>query len=274
MVEKGFSCSNLTGYPEPPSTCAFGSSGYEPKKSKTYLPYPDHNFNIGYEDGEFLTGTVGFETINVGGLVVPKQEFGVVNAAAWEGDGINSGLIGLCFPNITSVYTGTDPDADSNANNEPYNPFFFNAVKDKLVSKSCEYMSTELPRPSESVHMYVEHVSIDFSVALNRGTFAAQESSTYDPNLGYLAFGGLAPVPTTSPSVTVPLQGLATESSGTGYFFYIVRVFRPLLAVVYFVSPLRLLRLGSRPPSTSTHSLVQTSWSLLATQQSSTRALP
>lgn len=134
----------MTGSPEPGSECAFGTSGYDPKKSTTYKLYPDRNFNITYGDGEYLTGTVGFETISVGGLTVPKQEFGVVNAAAWEGDGVDTGLIGLCFPNLTSVYVGNDPHDDSAANNEVYNPFFFTAVKDKLVSKPCEYYASSL----------------------------------------------------------------------------------------------------------------------------------
>lgn len=137
VIEKGFKCSNLTGFPESPTECGFGTSGYSPKKSKTYTSFPDRNFNIEYGDGEYLTGTVGFETVSVGGLTVPKQEFGLVNKAAWVGDGVNSGLLGLCFPNLTSVYTGTNASDDTSANNEPYKPFFFSAVKDKLVSKPC-----------------------------------------------------------------------------------------------------------------------------------------
>lgn len=136
-VEKGFTCTDLDGNAEPESECAFGPT-YDPKKSKTYTDYPDHNFNITYGDGEFLGGSVAFETVNVAGLSVPKQEIGVVNAAAWEGDGISSGLLGLCFPNLTSVYKGDDGSDDGEANNEPYNPFFFSAVKDKLVTQPCK----------------------------------------------------------------------------------------------------------------------------------------
>ncbi|KAF8322526.1 acid protease [Clavulina sp. PMI_390] len=200
VAETGFKCYNLTGYPEPQSECAFGTSGYNPKQSKTYTAYPNRNFNITYGDGEFLTGAVGFETITVAGLSVPKQEFGLVTDAAWEGDGVDTGLLGLAFPNLTSVYVGTDPTKDSAANNEPYYPFFWNAVKDKLVSKPY------------------------FSVALNRGSFAAQESSTYDPNLGYLAFGGVAPVATTAPTVVAPMQGLLSQHYGFQYWYYIVDI--------------------------------------------------
>lgn len=76
---------------------------------------------------------MGFESISVGGVKVRKQEFGLVNEAGWPGDNVTGGVFGLGFPDITSVYT----DRVSNTTQEPYNPFFFNAVKDKLVSNPC-----------------------------------------------------------------------------------------------------------------------------------------
>ena len=71
---------------------------------------------------------------------------------------------------------------------------------------------------------YVPAVYIDFSVALNRGSFAAQENSTVDPGLGYLSFGGIAPVKTTKTSVTSPVVGLQASSGAVGYFFYVVEI--------------------------------------------------
>jgi hypothetical protein len=89
VAEKGFQCYTLTDKPRKERYCDFGSSGYNASSSSTYWPYPGYNFNITYADNEFLTGSVGFETITVGGLTVKNQEFGLVNAAAWEGDGVN-----------------------------------------------------------------------------------------------------------------------------------------------------------------------------------------
>ena len=87
------------------------------------------------------------ETVTVAGLKVPHQEFGVVDAAAWNGDLYTSGLLGLCFPNLTSVFTGTDPDKDSlKTNLENYNPFFFTAVKEKKVKNPCQSNSHRLFR--------------------------------------------------------------------------------------------------------------------------------
>ena len=66
-----------------------------------------------------------------------------------------------------------------------------------------------------------------FSVALNRGPSATSQNSTYDPNLGYLAFGGIAPVNTTGSAVTVPVQRTNISPAGNqtaGYYFYTVDI--------------------------------------------------
>lgn len=65
----------------------------------------------------------------------------------------------------------------------------------------------------------------DFSITLNRES-PSQHNSTYDPNLGYLAFGGIVPVPTTFPTVTVPVQVLKSSyaKGSKAYTFYAVDV--------------------------------------------------
>jgi hypothetical protein len=56
-------------------------------------------------------------------------------------------------------------------------------------------------------------------VALNRGSFKKEEGSSYDPKLGYLAFGGIAPVKTTNTAVTVPVQRLTDSSDSSRHYF-------------------------------------------------------
>lgn len=82
----------IFSYPEPQSVCAFGPA-FVQSESKTFVADPNKNFNISYGDGEFLTGTVGFDTVTVGGLTATKQEIGIVTNAAWEGDTVNSGSL-------------------------------------------------------------------------------------------------------------------------------------------------------------------------------------
>ncbi|KAJ7027024.1 acid protease [Mycena alexandri] len=199
LAQKGFSCFNLTGAPEPISTCAFGSEGFDTKLSKSFQWYPNTEFALEYGDGESLTGTAAFETVTVGGLTVKHQEIGVVSNASWVGDGINTGLLGLAYPWLTSVTNS------KGGNKLQYNPFFFNAVKQKQVSPY-------------------------FSLALNRGTASGMRSPGTDPHLGYLAFGGIAQVPVTADRVTVPIQGYSittrapTSSRHPTYFYYTVDV--------------------------------------------------
>lgn len=72
--------------------------------------------------------------------------------------------------------------------------------------------------------------SLVFSVALDRGSFAAENSSDLDQNLGFIAFGGIAPVDVTDSAVTVPVQGynaasfLPENGSSVTYFYYTVDV--------------------------------------------------
>jgi hypothetical protein len=61
-----------------------------------------------------------------------------------------------------------------------------------------------------------------FSLALNRGALVV--NATEDPNLGFIAFGGMPPVDLDKTAVTVPVQGYSAStgepSSTDAVFFY------------------------------------------------------
>ncbi|KAJ7777209.1 aspartic peptidase domain-containing protein [Mycena metata] len=204
LIKKGFNCFNLSSFPEPQATCGFGSDGFDTKASTTFQEFPNVSFNISYGDGEFLSGPVGFDTVSVGGLTVTKQEVGTPDFAAWNGDGVNSGLLGLAYSTITSVYNTTDPTKASSANHIPYDPFFVTAFKQGVVTNPY------------------------FSIALDRGALFVNTST--DPNLGYLAFGGMPPVALDKTAVTVPIQkysaktGDPSSAAGAEYIYYTIDV--------------------------------------------------
>lgn len=53
------------------------------------------------------------------------------------------------------------------------------------------------------------------------------ENATYDPNLGYLAFGGIAPVKTTGSAVTIPVQQTTSPVASDidiGFFYYSIDI--------------------------------------------------
>jgi hypothetical protein len=85
-----------------------------------------------------VTGPMGFDTVTVAGLTVQHQEFSRVTRAAYLGEGVSMGIIGLAHPDLTYVYNTSDPAKDSPATFSPYDPFFFSAVKQKQVAP-CEF---------------------------------------------------------------------------------------------------------------------------------------
>lgn len=131
MAETGFQClGDLSRAPEPEAYCEFGPTY---NISSTFTQIPDENFNITYGDGEFLTGLVGYEKVTLAGITVEKQEVGIVNSAAWNGDGTSSGLIGLAYPGLTSIHSGNQSTADNRTNQVQYNPIFTNMYEDGQV---------------------------------------------------------------------------------------------------------------------------------------------
>lgn len=179
------------------------------------------NLNISYADNEFLTGVVGYEAVTVGGMTVASQLIGLVTDAAWAGDGVNTGLLGLAYPALTAVYNGTDPNDDVPGDTVPYNPFFFTAVSENVVSNPCAFSVGSLRHLYYRVLVLSQVIFLlDFSIALNRGSFIQN-----DQNLGYLAFGGIAPVDTATPTITVPVQGYTVSTvSNKKFKFYTVDI--------------------------------------------------
>ena len=191
LAETGFQClDQYSDAAEPEYYCMFGSTY---NTSDTFRAISNENFNITYGDGEFLTGIFGLEKVTLGGITVDSQQIAVVNSAAWNGDGISSGLLGLAFPSLTSAYAGTNPNVDGNSNQIEYNPIFTN--------------------------MYEEgNVPPLFSLAIERGNFG-----------GYLALGGLPPVIFNSVFASSPIQILTMQNVvGSGmngeYSFYTITI--------------------------------------------------
>ncbi|KAJ7457963.1 acid protease [Mycena galericulata] len=183
VVKEGFSCFDLNGTAVPASTCDFGPSQFSPADSPTFQTFPNVTFFVEYGSGEHLRGPAGFDTVTIGGLSVSHQEIGVPDLNAFLGDGVSEGVLGLAFPRLTSMY-------NSSGYQVPYDGFFLTAVAQKK-SKTL----------------------VHFSISLDRPTFAQGENDPFDPNLGLLAFGGIAPVPTLRTATTVPFQGYQLSNS-------------------------------------------------------------
>ena len=192
LATSDFTCINLyTGAEQNQAACEFGPT-YNSSRSSTYSVLANQNFDISYADGEMLTGSMGFESFTMGGITVPHQEFGVVDYAAWSGDGSSSGLVGFASRTLTSAYSGTDPnDNDPSEQALYYNPLFVNMYTNRGVPPV-------------------------FTLAINRD---------YDDG-GVLALGGIPNVPYSPGFASTPIipYGMNTTSGAYVYEFYTVEV--------------------------------------------------
>ena len=207
LVESGFTCVNITDNSTlTEADCYFGSSGYTP--DSTFVQIPDENFNITYGDGEYLNGIVGYDQVTFSGITVPKQEVALANLAAWEGDGVTSGLVGLAFPAITSAFAGTNASAD-------------NFTVDGTAPGDHEIYS-----PLINTIFFVDNLTLpQFSLALSRD----ESNTSYG---GVIAIGGY-PNPST-PTInatgnfaSTPIEFLAIEEipgQAPAYTFYTITV--------------------------------------------------
>ena len=126
LVSSGFTCVNqTTNATLTEADCLFGPY-YNIDTSFTQIP--NENFNLSYADGEYLNGIVGYDSVTLAGITVPKQEVGVVTLAAWDGDGVSSGLVGLAFQTLTSAYPGTNVSADNQTTNRIKYPSIIDTI--------------------------------------------------------------------------------------------------------------------------------------------------
>ncbi|KAI7146712.1 acid protease [Hortaea werneckii] len=189
VVHKEFTCLDyFTGLVQDDYLCYFGQP-LDPDLSDTFKLLPNQNFNISYADGEYLNGDMATETFTMGGIAVPHQTFGLVDYAAWFGDGYSSGLIGFAYRTLTSAFAGNDPKQDIPGRTLMYNPLF--------------------------VNMYLnEGVPPVFSIAMDRDWDAG----------GVMALGGIPDIPHSPVFVSTPIipVGVNLSSGAAVYEFYTI----------------------------------------------------
>ena len=95
LITNPYTCVDVSTHSITPNEdCYFGptykSDKFHPRRIANY------NFNITYGSGEKLGGGVGIGSVSLAGMNV-NQEMGFVTYAAWQGDGVTSGLMGLAY---------------------------------------------------------------------------------------------------------------------------------------------------------------------------------
>lgn len=177
----------------PTSDCKFGPSY---TLSPTANLISTENFNISYADGEFLNGDMLYENMTFAGISISQQHMGLVNYAAWNGDSISSGLVGLAYPTLTNAYNGTNPNKDVPGTFIPYNPLFTTLYTRNLTSPI-------------------------FSLALQRAPQTASLASG-----GLLALGGIPSIHAgiSFSSTPIAITGIDSSTGQNEYNYYTISI--------------------------------------------------
>ena len=185
VVQTGFSCIDSSdNLEQPQSACGYAAT-YDPPAD--FRAIDNQTFGVKYGTG-IAMGTVGYEDLTMGGITVTNQTVGIVNSTDDDvGDGLQSGLLGLAYPSLTSAHPGVNYPNDSLITNRViYDPFFHSMYKRGLVEPW-------------------------FSMALDR----LPVNTSSGPG-GYLGLGELPPVAHENDWATVPVE--ITESIPREYY--------------------------------------------------------
>ncbi|KAJ5653622.1 hypothetical protein N7490_000625 [Penicillium lividum] len=177
VMQTGYKCVNTTDdLVIPEKDCLYANKTYH--KSKTYHHVPNEMFGVEYGAG-LASGLMAWDEVSMGGIGVSAQKIGIANVSNPMGDGVNSGLLGLAYPSLTSAHPANYTSNSSYAywrDRLVYNPLLFTMHEQGLIDS---YFSLSLAHTPQN------------------------ESSAFG---GYLTLGGLPPVNHSSQFSTVPVE--------------------------------------------------------------------
>jgi hypothetical protein len=103
-----------------------GHTIFDPTKSSTFQTLNGATFNITYGDGSFSEGTVGLDTVDIGGATVVKQAIGLPTtvAASFISDTSSNGLVGLAFSTLNTIQPQQQKTFFANVVNDLAQPVF------------------------------------------------------------------------------------------------------------------------------------------------------
>ncbi|KAI5462149.1 aspartic peptidase domain-containing protein [Mariannaea sp. PMI_226] len=147
VAKTGYQCISSVNNTELPQHDCGWSPTFDVPKDFEYVQ--NQTFGVQYGTGISL-GKVGFANVTVGGITVPHQKVGIVESSNDKADGLNSGILGLGYPALTSAHYGTNNANDTVSlitNRAIYDPVFFNMHKNNLVDS---WYSVALDRPKKN----------------------------------------------------------------------------------------------------------------------------
>jgi hypothetical protein len=132
VLGNGYECINPSdNFAVPQSACGYANSTYT--ISPTFSKIANETLGVFYGAG-IVAGQVGYETVTLAGVTIPKQEVGVASSLTLPGDGFSSGLLGLAYPALASAHPGVAVDNFTFLyNRSTYNPVVFNMAAAGLI---------------------------------------------------------------------------------------------------------------------------------------------
>jgi hypothetical protein len=101
--------------------------------SDTYEEISHQILGIEYGAG-VASGAMAFEGVTVAGVSVPRQRIAVADKSTPMGDGVNSGLLGLGYPSLTSAHPSNITDNTTYwFHRLPYKPMLFEIYEQGLI---------------------------------------------------------------------------------------------------------------------------------------------
>lgn len=176
VIVQDFICLNKdTLEPEDQSICTYGFPRWH--QSPTFRTIPNEVFAVQYGAGNVI-GTMGYDTVSMGGIQMQNQTIGIGNMSFNHGDGLSAGIFGLGFPWDTSAHPANFNYTNTSFLEEKilYKPFLLNAVDLGLIADPY------------------------FSIAIDRVPWNRSVSKTG----GYLGLGAIPAVPHSSNFVATP----------------------------------------------------------------------
>ncbi|KAH8811054.1 aspartic peptidase domain-containing protein [Xylogone sp. PMI_703] len=108
-----------------PSQPGCGYPGPRIAPNASFQQNPGTHANISYGSGEYINAINGYGNVSLGGINVSRQELNLATGAFVGYSGEASGLVGLAYPHLTTVY----PDC----NQQNYSPLLTTMFRDGLV---------------------------------------------------------------------------------------------------------------------------------------------
>ncbi|KAJ6143363.1 hypothetical protein N7471_002816 [Penicillium samsonianum] len=175
VMQTGYKCVNSTdNLVIPESDCLYANKTYH--KSKAYHRVPNEMFGVEYGAG-LASGLMANEQVSMGGVSVNAQKIGISNESNPMGDGVNSGLLGLGYPALTSAHPANHTSNSTYWRDRlVYNPLLFTMHEQGLIDP---YFSLALAHTPQN------------------------QSTSFG---GYLTLGGLPPVNHSCHFSTVPVE--------------------------------------------------------------------